>query len=277
MFRETAPTSPSLGGRGISVVLPAHNEEAVIAAVVANCVEVLARIVDDFEVIVVDDGSVDRTGEIADGAAAADPRVRVVHTVTNRGYGGALRAGFDAAGKPLVFFMDSDGQFDIGDIAHLVPMAAAGNPAVIGYREHRQDPPLRLVNAWAWNRLVRSLFHFRVRDIDCAFKLYDTSLVRSLDVQASGAMINTEMLAKVFRLGIVPAEVPVRHFPRLHGQPTGANLGVIVKAFGELRRLHRYLLQWTPLTSSLEPGTTEDEVTLVGVLVIQPRSTLSAV
>jgi glycosyltransferase involved in cell wall biosynthesis len=277
VFRKAAPTSPSLGGRGISVVLPAHNEEAVIAGVVANCVEALARIVDDFEVIVVDDGSADRTGEIADGAAAADPRVRVVHTVTNRGYGGALRAGFDAAGKPLVFFMDSDGQFDIGDIARLVPMAAAGNPAVIGYRERRQDPPLRLVNAWAWNRLVRWLFHFRVRDIDCAFKLYDTSLVRSLDVQASGAMINTEMLAKVFRLGIVPVEVPVRHFPRLHGQPTGANLGVIVKAFGELRSLRRYLLQWTPLTSSLEPHTAEEELTLVGVPVIQPQSTLSAV
>jgi len=277
VFREGTPTSPSVGGRGISVVLPAHNEEAVIAAVVTNCVEALARIVDDFEVIVVDDGSVDRTGDIADGAAAADSRVRVVHTVTNRGYGGALRAGFDAARKPLLFFMDSDGQFDIGDIAQLMPMAQAGNPAVIGYRRRRQDPPLRLLNAWAWNRLVRSLFHFRVRDIDCAFKLYDTSLVRSLDVQASGAMINTEMLAKVFRLGIVPAEVPVRHFPRLHGQPTGANLGVIVKAFGELRQLHRYLLHWTPLTPSPETETSEDEATLVGVPAIQPQSTLSAV
>ena len=277
MFREGAPTSPSLGGRGISVVLPAHNEEAVIADVVDTCLGALSGIVDEFEVIVVDDGSVDRTGEIADGAAAADSRVRVVHTITNRGYGGALRAGFDAARKPLLFFMDSDGQFDIADIARLVPIAREGSPAVIGYRERRQDPPLRLLNAWAWNRLVRSLFRFRVRDIDCAFKLYDTSLVRSLDVQASGAMINTEMLAKVFRLGIVPAEVPVRHFPRIHGQPTGANLGVIVKAFGELRRLHRYLLTWTPLTPSLDAELTEVEATLVGVAVIQPQSTLSAV
>ncbi len=277
MFREGMPTSPSLGGRGVSVVLPAHNEEAVIAGVVANCVEVLATIVEDFEVIVVDDGSVDRTGDIADAAGAADSRVRVVHTVTNRGYGGALRAGFDAARKPLLFFMDSDGQFDIGDIAQLMPLAHAGKPAVIGYRRHRQDPPLRLLNAWAWNRLVQSLFHFRVRDIDCAFKLYDMALVRSLDVQASGAMINTEMLAKVFRLGIAPAEVPVRHFPRLHGQPTGANLGVIVNAFGELRSLHRYLLHWTPLTPSPETATPEEDVLLVGVPVIQPQSTLSAV
>lgn len=223
--------------RGLSVVLPAWNEEAVIARTVQKVVQTLSEVAPDYEVIVVDDGSQDRTGEIADALSAENPHIRVVHNRPNRGYGGALIAGFNAVSKELTFFMDADGQFDIRDITRLLEQIEAAD-AVLGYRKHRQDAPLRIVNAWGWKLLMRLLFGLKVRDVDCAFKLYPTSLVRRANVQAQGAMVNTEMLVKLNRLGYRWMEVPVNHYPRAGGKATGANLRVIVCAFKELLKLH---------------------------------------
>lgn len=240
-----------LTSRGISVVLPAYNEELVIATTVARCVETLSAVAPDYEIIVVDDGSRDRTGAIADELAAANPHIKVVHNRPNRGYGGALIAGFNAATKSLSFFMDSDGQFDIRDIATLIAEHERGHRAVLGYREHRQDTFMRKVNAWGWNMLVSLLFGLRVRDVDCAFKLYDTALVRVCDVQSEGAMINTEMLVKLTKLGVAFFEVPVHHYPRKHGSATGANLRVIAHAFRELLCLRWKIHTWN---ASLPPA-----------------------
>jgi len=242
-IENTSPAMP-LTTRGISVVLPAHNEEAVLAATLEKCMATLSAIAPDYEIIVVDDGSSDRTGAIAEEYAASNPHIRVVHNRPQRGYGGALIAGFNAMTKPLAFFMDADGQFDIRDLALLLPLHEQGHRAVLGYRLHRQDSPLRKVNAWGWKLLVSTLFDLHVRDVDCAFKLYDTSLVRAVDVTAEGAMVNTEMLVKLTRMGVPFVEVPVRHYPRVHGQASGANLRVIVHAFGELFRLHSKLRNW---------------------------------
>jgi glycosyltransferase involved in cell wall biosynthesis len=231
--------------RGLSVVLPAYNEEAVLAHTVGRCVEVLEAVVPQYQIVIVDDGSRDRTGEIADELAAANPRITVVHNRPNRGYGGALIAGFNAMTQPLAFFMDADGQFDIRDIALLLPLAEQGHRAVLGYRKHRNDPPLRIVIAWGWNLLVSLLFHLRVRDVDCAFKLYDGALVRVCDIRSEGAMVNTEMLVKLSKLGVPFVQVPVRHYQRVHGSATGANPRVIVHAFRELLRLRRKLRTWT--------------------------------
>lgn len=231
------PATSPLTTRGLTVVLPAWNEESVIARTVQQVVETLSAIAPDYEVLVVDDGSTDHTGEIADALAAENPRVRVVHNRPNKGYGGALIAGFNAASKELIFFMDADGQFDIRDIAKLLEHINSYD-AVLGYRRHRQDPPLRLVNAWGWKLLVRLLFGLKVRDVDCAFKLYPTRLVRRANVTAQGAMVNTEMLVKLHRLGYRWLEVPVSHYPRKGGKATGANLGVIARAFRELLKLH---------------------------------------
>ncbi|HEX6543285.1 MAG TPA: glycosyltransferase family 2 protein [Ktedonobacterales bacterium] len=230
--------------RGISVVLPAHNEEAVLADTLRQCVATLSEIAPDYEIVVVDDGSIDRTGKIAEEFAIANPRIHVLHNCPQRGYGGALIAGFNAMTKPLAFFMDADGQFDIRDLALLLPLREQGHRAVLGYRRHRKDSPLRKVNAWGWKLLVSNLFGLHVRDVDCAFKLYDTSLVRAVDVTAEGAMVNTEMLVKLTRMGVPFVEVPVRHYPRLHGQASGANLRVIFHAFRELFRLHSKLRNW---------------------------------
>jgi glycosyltransferase involved in cell wall biosynthesis len=253
MAPAEAPPTMFLTRRGLSVVLPAYNEEAVVEATVRCCLAVLAALTPDFEVIVVDDGSRDRTGPIADALAAEDPRVRVVHNRPNRGYGGALIAGFDAVTKSLTFFMDSDGQFDIADIAELLELREAGYRAVLGYRARRRDAWPRKVNAWGWNRLGRLLFGLRIRDVDCAFKLYDTNLVRALDVRAEGAMVNTEMLVKLVKLGVPYAEVPVRHYPRTHGSATGANPRVIARAFRELLRLRGKLRRFSAAVPPEEP------------------------
>ena len=224
--------------RGLSVVLPAWNEEAVIARTVQTVVETLGSLAPDYEVIVVDDGSQDRTGEIADALAVANPRITVVHNGHNRGYGGALIAGFNAVSKELTFFMDADGQFDIRDIARLIAFIEQYD-AVLGYRKHRQDAFPRKINAWGWKLLMRLLFGLKVRDVDCAFKLYHTTLVRRANVQAQGAMVNTEMLVKLSRLGYHWIEVPVNHYRREGGKASGANLRVILRAFNELLRLHQ--------------------------------------
>ena len=226
-----------LMNHGLSVVLPAWNEETVIARTIQSVVETLSQVVPDYEVIVVDDGSQDQTGAIADALAAANPRIRVVHNRPNRGYGGALISGFNAVSKELTFFMDADGQFDIRDLPQLLERIDEAD-AVLGYRARRQDTPLRLLNAWGWNVLMRLLFRLQVHDIDCAFKLFPTQLVRRVDVQAQGAMVNTEMLVKLKRLGYKWIEIPVNHYPREGGKATGANLGVIFRAFRELLKLH---------------------------------------
>jgi glycosyltransferase involved in cell wall biosynthesis len=244
--------------RGLSIVLPAYNEEQVIERTVTRCAEVLRVLAPDYEIIVVDDGSRDRTGAIADQLAAANPRVRVVHNRPNRGYGGALIAGFNAASKSLSFFMDADGQFDIRDIAALLRLREQGQRVVLGYRQRRRDPFMRLVNAWGWNVLVSLLFGLRVRDVDCAFKLFDTALVRVADVQAEGAMVNTELLVKLSKLGVPFVQVPVHHYSRLHGSSTGANLRVIARAFRELLHLHGKLRTWSATLPPEDPVPTPD-------------------
>src|SRR5205807_1663715 len=135
------------------------------------------------------------------------------------------------------FFMDSDGQFDISEIAPLLRLVDGGYRAVLGYRSPRQDPFMRLANAWGWRLLIRGLFGVRVRDIDCAFKLYDSSVLRSMEVVAEGATINAEMLIKLNRMGIRYAQVKVTHYPRRHGSASGASPKVILRAFRELVRL----------------------------------------
>jgi len=249
-----AQTSAPLTTRGLSIVLPAYNEETVIADTVRRCIDTLSELAPDYEIIIVNDGSRDRTGQVADELAAANPRVRVVHNKPNRGYGGALIAGFQAVTKQLTFFMDSDGQFDIADIAQLLKYREQGCRAVLGYREHRRDAFLRLLNAKGWNVLVSLLLGLHIRDIDCAFKLYDTALVRVFDVTSEGAMINTEMLTKLTKLDIPYVQTPVHHYPRVHGKATGANLRVIANAFRELFRLRQKLRRWSAEIPPEEPA-----------------------
>jgi putative flippase GtrA len=216
----------------LSVVLPIYNEASVIAATVQQVLKGVASQVREFELILVNDGSTDATGAIL-AAFTADARVRVVTHERNQGYGAALADGFAAASKTLTFFMDSDGQFDIGDLARLLPFMGEYD-AVIGYRRARQDTWLRKLNAWGWKMLVRMVLGARARDIDCAFKLLRTDFLQRYPLETRGAMINAELLYKLRRAGCSCYEVGVQHYPRRGGRATGANLRVIARAFREL-------------------------------------------
>jgi glycosyltransferase involved in cell wall biosynthesis len=202
----------------LSVVLPAYNEEAVIERTVRACIVVVSEFVPDLEVIVVDDGSHDQAGYIVDRLAIEDSQIRAIHNRPNRGYGGALIAGFQAVPKPLTFFMDADGQFDIREIVQLLEQRERGYRAVFGYRKLRQDAFIRLLNAKGWNFIVSWVLGLRIRDIDCAFKLYDTTLLHTFDVRSNGT--------KLAKLRIPYIEVPVSHYRRSHGKATGASIAV---------------------------------------------------
>jgi glycosyltransferase involved in cell wall biosynthesis len=219
--------------RSLSAILPAHNEEAAIADTVKSVLQTLASWMADFEVIVVNDGSHDRTGAILDEMAATNSHLRIIHHATNQGYGAALVSGFEASCKDLVFFMDADGQFDIRDLARFFPLLERYD-AVLGYRIKRQDTWMRKLNALGWKFLVRLVFDVRVRDVDCAFKLYNGQFFREHRLETRGAMINTEILYKFTRAGYTYTQLGVHHLPRKGGKATGAKPIVILRAFREL-------------------------------------------
>jgi len=218
----------------VSAVLPAFNEEAVIAKVVRRTAQALSRHVSRFEIIVVDDGSQDQTARHA-REAVPDALVKVISHHENRGYGAALRTGFDAAGCEAVLLMDADGQFNPADVALLVPHYAP-DCVVAGRRVNRQDGTLRRWNNRAFFGVVRTLFG-PVIDPNCAFKLFPAEVGRGL--RCDGAMISTELLLRAGRSGYRMVQVGVPHHPRRTGQATGSDPRVVMRAFAELWRLRR--------------------------------------
>lgn len=222
----------------ISVFYPCYNEEGNIARVIQEALAVLPKVAADYEIIVVNDGSTDKTPEIADRLAKENPRIQVVHHCPNQGYGGALQSGFKAASKELVFYTDGDGQFDISEISKLLPLIEEFD-VVSGYRINRQDSLMRKLNAFLWGLLVRAVLNFKCRDVDCAFKLYRREIFERISIKSTGALIDAEILARVKRAGFRLAQVPVHHRPRMAGEQTGANLKVILRAFKELWKLRK--------------------------------------
>jgi glycosyltransferase involved in cell wall biosynthesis len=221
--------------KDISIVIPAYNEEANLAHTVMSIHEVARKLDMPFEIIIVNDGSRDRTGAVACELVNRLLNVRLIEHYPNRGYGGALKAGFEAARKDLIAFYPGDGQFDFKQISSLLG-AIRDADIVSGYRFDRQDPFIRRLNAFGWNTLVRLLFGYLCRDIDCGFKLFRREVLEHVNLVSDGAMIDTEFLAGAKARGFRIAEVPVIHLPREAGEATGANLRVILKAFRDLVR-----------------------------------------
>jgi glycosyltransferase involved in cell wall biosynthesis len=225
---------------GLSVFLPSHNEEGNVERVVGAYLAELPRVTDDYEVIVVDDGSRDRTGAIADRLADSDPHVKVVHHPVNRGYGGAVISGIRAASKPYLLLCDGDGQFDPADLERMTPFVPEYD-VVAGRRAHRADPLIRRINGMAWSELVRVLLGITISDIDCGFKLFRREKLEGMILRAHGAMISTELMARLVGRGAKVKEVDVQHLPRLTGEQSGASLKVVMRAFKELITLYREL------------------------------------
>jgi len=226
----------------LSVFFPCYNEAGNIERVVARSVELLDELVADWEIIIVDDGSGDATGQIADRLAAGDQHIRVVHHERNCGYGMALRSGFAAATRPYVFYTDGDGQFDIADLRKLLERLGEAD-IINGYRTHRQDSLVRRLNGACWGWLVQRVLRFRCRDVDSAFKLYRREIFDRIELKSAGALIDAEILARAVREGYTITSVPVRHLPRRTGRQTGARIAVILRAFKELLVLRRDILK----------------------------------
>jgi glycosyltransferase involved in cell wall biosynthesis len=221
----------------ITAVLPAFNEEAVIVDTVIRTRKALQDTqTPDFEVVVVDDGSTDTTPSLVGDLQAEDSRIRTVTHEQNRGYGAALKTGFDAARMNAVWLMDSDGQFDPADLSLLLEKYQP-RTAVFGYRRNRQDSFMRRANHAAFFAVVRATFGHTTGDVNCAFKLFPAELGRGL--HSDGAMISTELVIRTRRRGYNIVEVGVPHYPRTAGQATGANPRVVARAFAELWEMRR--------------------------------------
>ena len=242
---EKPPRSPL----AISVFYPCYNEEANVENTTMSALRTLERISSDFEVIIVNDGSKDRTGEIADRLAEEHPHVRAVHNNPNLGYGGALQRGFRESTKPWVFYTDGDGQFDFEELDVIVPLLERYD-IVSAYRVDRKDPIIRKLNAFSWTMLVNFVFGLWLRDIDCAFKIYPRKLFDEIEMKSMGALIDAEILARAKRLGYTIGQVGVHHYPRTAGEQSGANLRVILRAFRELFALRKEIRRTGPHSAS---------------------------
>jgi glycosyltransferase involved in cell wall biosynthesis len=226
----------------LSVVLPAYNEEENVERAVEHVSDVARTLDRDYEIILVNDGSADRTGEIGRELENRIPHFWLVEHYPNRGYGGALKAGFEAATKDLIAFYPADAQFDFREIERLLQAVEEGDADIVcGYRFDRQDTFVRKLNAFGWNMVVQMFFGGLCRDIDCGFKLFRREILDHVNILSDGAMIDTELLAGAKARGFRIAEVPLTHLPREAGEATGANLAVIAKAFRDLVRFRRRL------------------------------------
>jgi len=222
----------------LSAVMPAYNEEENIAAMIEDVVTALSAITDDYEVVVVDDGSRDGTAQRVKEAARRHPQVRLIQHERNQGYGAAVFTGLTSSAKDLVFFTDSDRQFDLSEIHKLLALSGQAD-LVIGERAPRRDPFLRRLNGWGWSLLVNLMFGYTARDIDCAFKLIRREVIQTVrdQVLSRGATFSAEFLVLARRSGYRIREVKLSgHRPRHAGKATGAKLHVIVRAFRELVR-----------------------------------------
>ncbi len=217
----------------LSIVLPAYNEEENAASAVEKVYAVAQGLGMDYEILLVNDGSADRTGEIGRELEQRIPNFRLVEHYPNRGYGGSLKAGFAAATKELIAFTPADNQFEFGEVPRLLERLDKAD-IVSGFRADRQDPFIRRLNAFGWNTLIQLLFGRLCRDIDCGFKLFRREILDHVNIVSNGAMIDTEFLAGAKARGYRITDVPVTHLPRVAGEATGANFKVIAKAFRDL-------------------------------------------
>ncbi|MFN0087099.1 MAG: glycosyltransferase family 2 protein [Blastocatellia bacterium] len=229
----------------ITVFFPAYNDEGSIGALVREAFSILPSLTDDYEVIVVNDGSSDGTAAVLDTLASALPRLRVVHHPRNRGYGGALRSGFDHAAKDLVFYTDGDGQYDVREMIGLIPLMTGEVDVVNGYKIRRSDSRRRIVLGAIYKFLARQMFGLPIRDVDCDFRLIRREALQDISLFSWSGVICTEMIYKLHQTGCRFAETPVHHHPRLHGQ----------SQFFTLRRVARTGYDFVELWLKLVVGT----------------------
>ncbi len=239
---------------GISAFFPAYNDGGTIAGLVGDALAVLPALADDYEVVVVNDGSTDRTAAVLDELARREPRLRVVHHPQNRGYGAALRTGFASATKELVFYTDGDGQYDVSELKKLRPLLVGEVDIVNGYKIKRADGWQRKALGAFYNRLAHLLFSIPIRDVDCDFRLLRRRSFEGVELSSSSGSICVELVHKLHRAGRTFAEVPVNHYPRAHGRSQFFNFRRVFRTGMDLLRLwHRLVLKGESRRSATNP------------------------
>ena len=234
----------------LSVFFPAYNDAPSLPKLVADTFSILECRVDDFEVIVVNDGSHDNTAEVAaDLCRRYGNRLRVVTHSTNRGYGGALRSGFAAATKQWVFYTDGDGQYDVSELPALISHTQAGIGLVNGFKLERNDPWHRICIGRVYNSFARALFRVRLRDIDCDYRLIRRDLLQDLQLTSTSGTICVELVRKLELSGAGVVEIGVHHYPRLHGRSQFFRLRSLLTTLQQLVCLH-FRIVTIPLAAS---------------------------
>jgi glycosyltransferase involved in cell wall biosynthesis len=218
----------------ISLFLPMYNERAYVARMVAKAQSVLERLTDEYEVLIVDDGSTDGSAQAADALAGQNGHVRVLHHPRNLGYGAALRTGFTNASKDLVFYTDCDEPVELNDLDRAVSLMTPGVDLVVGYRTDRHDTPRRRAYSLVYNALMRLLFGVLVRDVNFSFKLVRRTALRRISLRAGSTFIDGELLAEAARHGCRVVEMPVEYRPRCVGKSSFDGLDAALYALGEM-------------------------------------------
>lgn len=227
--------------KNLSVFLPAFNEEDSITLTVEGVAKVLKSLNLDWEVLVINDGSKDRTAEVVKELENKIPGVKLINHEKNMGYGHALKTGFASSKYSWVAFVDSDGQFDFSEIKKFLEKTDEAD-LILGYRLNRADPFQRRIFTWGWKMLAMVLLGLNVRDYSCGFKLIKKKVIEDISpIESEEKVTQIEMLIKAKKKGYKFAEIGVRHYPRIHGMPTGANLFVVLKSFADILRLWRQL------------------------------------
>jgi len=222
----------------LSVFFPAYNDAPSLPGLIHKTFAVLAQYVDDYEVIVVNDGSQDNTGQVLEALRREfAPRMRVITHPENRGYGGALRTGFESATREFVFYTDGDSQYDVAELPRLLELVSPGTGFVNGYKLERHDPTHRIWIGKVYNYCARLLFRIRIRDIDCDYRLIRRSLLVSLHLTCTSGTICVELVRKLELSGCEVKEIGVHHYPRLYGRSQFFRLRSLATTFYQLLRL----------------------------------------
>jgi glycosyltransferase involved in cell wall biosynthesis len=255
---------PAANRPGLTVFFPAYNDSGTIASLVITAIKTAERLTSDFEIIIVNDGSADRTAEIADELARTYPQVRVVHHERNRGYGGALRSGFAAATRELVFYTDGDAQYDPAEMEALWRAMTSDVDLVNGYKISRSDPAHRIVIGRIYHHTVKRLFGLTVRDVDCDFRLLRRAIFDRVALEKNSGVICLEMMKKIQDAGYRIAEVPVHHYHRAYGKSQFFNFRRLFRTGVDVLRL------WVALVVRGEHR--RDEAAPAAAAALPPRS-----
>ena len=222
----------------ISVFFPAYNDAGTITSMVITSLLTLRDLTDDYEVIVINDGSQDHTPQVLDELARIYPEeVRIIHHPQNRGYGGALRSGFSAAGKEWIFYTDGDAQYDPRELKNLVELAGDDVDFINGWKIERNDPLHRIIIGRIYQSIIKTAFGLKLRDVDCDFRLMRHEVFEKVQLTSDSGVICVELMKKVqdndFRL----AETPVHHFHRAYGKSQFFNFQRLARVATDLSKL----------------------------------------